>query len=414
MKAVFFSLRTFEKDGGGTIRMYGILNALAEKGHEVIFISNAKKLDRFHPAIQHINIDWTFSEKDKRIFQGMLGILPLLFVKLKYKAFIEHISKIIKLHNLESKNIVFFEYLDNSVGYLLKKLGIIKSYINDIHGIATIEFKYQADHSKRWHTRLLNKIKYDVSNNLDYKVFKDARGFLFASNAMDSYFKKQYPFISTKEIFILPYVISAESLQNKVDVGLKENLVEKFNIKPADFVFFFAGGFKPTAGVEDLINALATLSKQYHNLKLIVLGRGDVALMGYKMLVETLKLGEKIEFIDSVPYHQLRTYQDLANVIVCPDRQNPYSDLIIHLKYFDALATGKIVINGCFKSVKEINQNERLSVNFQPSDAHDLLTAMEKSIIKYDELRDKYKNNQKVLEQSLTYDKIIGAVETLP
>jgi glycosyltransferase involved in cell wall biosynthesis len=412
MKTVFFSLRTFEKDGGGTIRMYGILNALAEKGHEVIFISNAKKLDRFHPAIQHIHIDWVFNEKDKRVFQGLLGALPPFLIKLKYQKFIDHIQKILKQHELQNRNIVFFEYLDNSVGYLLKKLNIIKSYINDIHGIATIEFKYQMENGLGWKTRLINRIKYNVSNSLDYKVFKNALGFIFASKAMDNYFKEQYPFINGKEICILPYVISKESLKNEVNLQLRESLIEKFGIKPADFVFFFAGGFKPTAGVEDLINAFAVLNSKHNNLRLLILGRGDAALLQYKQLVDQHMINNKVQFIDSVPYAHLRTYQDLAHVIVCPDRQNPYSELIVHLKYFDALASGKIVVNSGFNSVKEINYDERLSLNFTPSSDADLTRVLEESINNYNLLQQRYSNNLQVLENELTYNTVISAFET--
>lgn len=50
---IFFTLNNFLKEGGGTVRMYGVLNSLAEMGHQVTIISNAQTLDKFHPDIIH-------------------------------------------------------------------------------------------------------------------------------------------------------------------------------------------------------------------------------------------------------------------------------------------------------------------------------------------------------------------------
>ena len=73
---VFFSMNDFVNEGGGTIRMQGILNELAKSGQEVIFISNAENKDGFHPSIKHISIAYKFSRNDKRRFQFLLGLFP--------------------------------------------------------------------------------------------------------------------------------------------------------------------------------------------------------------------------------------------------------------------------------------------------------------------------------------------------
>ena len=55
---VFFSENDFVKEGGGTIRMLGIMNELAEKGHAVTFISNTARVGLFHPSVKHIPVNF--------------------------------------------------------------------------------------------------------------------------------------------------------------------------------------------------------------------------------------------------------------------------------------------------------------------------------------------------------------------
>ena len=120
-------------------------------------------------------------------------------------------------------------------------------------------------------------------------------------------------------------------------------------------------------------------------------------------IVKEKNLSDKVIFIGRIPYDHLRTYQDLATIIVCPDKQNVYSELIIHVKYLNALISGKIVVNGSFKSVKEVNFNESLSINFRPSDVESLSASLKYCIDNLDKLKDKYCNNKKYAEDNLTY-----------
>ena len=67
MEFIFFTVKDFNKEGGGTIRMYGIINELAKQGNKVILFSNAQNLSAFHPAVKHVYIDYLFDARQKRI-----------------------------------------------------------------------------------------------------------------------------------------------------------------------------------------------------------------------------------------------------------------------------------------------------------------------------------------------------------
>src|SRR3569833_1581857 len=96
MPYIFFTMNDFSKEGGATIRMYGILNELAKQGEDVTLISNAKGMGKFDSSITHINIGYTFSAKDKRLFQGVVGAFPLSIALSKYKRFINNLKTIIQ------------------------------------------------------------------------------------------------------------------------------------------------------------------------------------------------------------------------------------------------------------------------------------------------------------------------------
>ncbi len=406
MKFVFFSMRNFVREGGGTIRMYGVLNALAEAGNDVIFISNAKKLEKFNAKIKHINIGYEVSTKKKSIFQGLLAFLPSILVGFFYYKMLRKIKKSLK--GKENENIYFFQYLDNSVGYLLKRRRVIKNYINDIHGVVPLEFQYQVDTAVNKKTKLLYKAKYILSEVLDKKVFTKAYGFLFASSSMKQHFEDKYEFIKHKKAYILPNALNNESVLKTVDVKLKQKLINKYNLQN-NFIVFFAGGYKATAGVEDLIQAFYKFNKENSKIKMILIGQGVTKKYCIE-LSNDLDLSKKIIFIDKIPYEDLLTYQNLANVIVCPDRQNLYSELIVHLKYFDALNSGRIVINGGFKSVKEINNEDSLSMSFKPSDVESLYFSLKNCKENYYELNMKYEKSKKFAQENLTYKKLIDVL----
>ena len=69
---LFFTLNDFKNDGGSTIRMKGIVNALAEADQRVVLFSNAETHGRFHSSIKHIFLGVNISKKQKRIFHVFL------------------------------------------------------------------------------------------------------------------------------------------------------------------------------------------------------------------------------------------------------------------------------------------------------------------------------------------------------
>jgi len=395
---IFFTFRDFSKFGGGMIRIDGILNSVSDVT-EVILISNISEKNKkaLNPNIKHLEIGIKFSIFEKRLLQFCLSILPLFIVNIIFQKKIKQLKEIFKKYQMEDKEIVFLEYLDISIGYLSKKNNYIKDYICDVHGLVPNEFKQKKQ------KKISNYIKYISAVLLDRKVFANANGMIFASNAMKEYFFSIHQELINKKFVILPYFISKSSSNTNVNKILLGSIKNKYGINNNDKILFFAGGFKTLGGITDLVKAFQIAESKVSNIKLFLIGEGE-ELNNINQIIESHNLENKVILAGLIPYDELRTYQELADIIVCPDRENIYSNLILHLKYIDSLSSNKIVINGGFKAVKEINIDEKLSLDFIPSNieslAHKIIYALENEKI----LKEKYSFNNQYVRENLLYE----------
>ncbi|UOE41532.1 glycosyltransferase family 4 protein [Chryseobacterium suipulveris] len=404
---VFFTLNDFTKEGGGTIRILGILNELAKKEVAITLISNIQDRSKVDSRVKHIPINFPISREDKRKIQFLLGVTNYQTVNRKYKPLLSRLSEIFSTLSPESK-FIFCEYLDNSVGYWLKKNKVIPSYINDIHGVAGFEFDFQAKQAKNLKTKLGFMLRKFIAERLDRKVFDEASGIIYASKAMYSYYDRKYRSFHTKKNYHLPYLLNDANVSAS-DEKLVAEIRKNLDLNENDFIFLFAGAFKETGGVPDLIKAFAKVKKRFSSAKLIVIGDGP-SYAECEKIVKDEKIGDRCFLVGRKPYHELSSYQEVADVIVCPDRQNNYSELIVHVKYLDALASGKLVINGSFKSVQEINQDKELSLLFKPSDINSLAEQMSLAITNREELERKFEGVNRYVLEILTYKNNINVL----
>ena len=399
-KFIFFTLNDFTKDGGGTIRMKGIVNALANDGQKVWLVSNATSLEGFHESIEHIHIGHSFTKKDKRLFQLLLTLLPFWSVKKIYKQLFYKIDTLFKEYKVGSE-IIFFEHLDNSIGYALKRYGTVDRYINDTHGIAVLEFSHKTSNTML--SRMINNSKAVLSKKLDKKVFTNAHGLIFVSEAMKNYFMAR-TLVGKSKVWILRDGVNNNLCEQVGDVNKIIQFKKEYHIDDHTKVVFFAGNFKDLGGVLDLLRAFLRLldSMRQQDIKLLLVGNGE-CYADAKIFVKKHALEDKVVFAGRILYDELRNYQELADVIVCPDKQHPFSELVPHIKYFDSLASGKVVINGSFTSVKEINKGEKFSVDFEPSNVTNLANKIEMVLQDMEKFSVKYKENKKIICSEFTY-----------
>lgn len=407
-KFIFFTMNDFSKSGGGTIRMLGMMNALASRGHQVICYSGAVNHDLFDQTIIHQNILFKITKFQKKLLQFSIAVFPFFVIHLLFFKLFKQMQKQCGNISTDTDHFICCEYVDVSIGYLLTKQGILSKFTADIHGIAPLEFAHKTSEKRVY--QIVNLIKAKIAFMHDNKVFAQADELIFVSNAMKDYFMDIYPFRKGRKYFIVRDGISQALCRQTVNMQLLDDLKNRYKIHQTDKVVLFAGNFKDLGGVLDLIDAFAIVNQTHRDMKLFLIGDGETLKSSIQKVAE-YALNERICFAGRIPYGDLRTYQELADVIVCPDKQHPYSDMVPHIKYFDSLISNKIVINGKFPSVQELNSHDVLSLSFVPSDVKDLAKTIIYALEHQVYLMERYKQNHEFVCNNMTYDRHVKELE---
>ena len=400
-------MNDFSLISGGPIRMIGIIEALASKGCDVTLISNTKEKYIFPQTVKHIYINKNLSKNERRKIQFILAILPFVFVKMWLKRLCRHFDQIFTENSLSNKEIIFFEYFDNALAYLFKKCGLIDSCINDIHGIAPLEFWYKKQRSVIG--TFVKYTKFIISKLLDYKVYKLVDGLIVITQSLKNYLVSEYPFLKKRRIYIVADGISKPLLEQEIDYGLIEDLKNKYHIGKKTKIVAFMGSFKNFGGVLDLVKAFIKIHNNYHDLKLLLIGDGDDYGL-VKKIIENNGVSNKVILLGRTKYNKLKSYQMLSDIIVCPDIKHPFTDMIIHTKYFESLYSGKVVINGNHSAVRAINDNEQLSLSFEPSNICDLASKLIYALDNLDVLSGKYKKNTDIISELYGYNSFVNGL----
>ena len=402
MKLKAFSLVDFTRSGGATIRITGILNALAKDDFRIKFYKQYSSNNELNSLINTTEIPKECNV-NKRLFQFLLAVTPLWFVNL---IFLKQLRAYKRLFNHENSSaVLFFEYLDISIGYWLKKNNIIPEFIADVHGIAHLEFELNEQNS--FLRKFSNWLKKHVSLQLDRKVYGAADLIIFSSKGVQDYLTSFYSLQHINTV-VVDESINSLVLNKTVNKELLLQLKKKINHNDKPTVFLFAGSFKQLGGVSDLVQAYITLKeKQPQGITRLVLV-GDGELEDYcKELVRKNELENEVFFLGRQPYEHLKTFHSIADIIVCPDKDTVFSQLLPHIKYFDSLTSGKIVINGKFEFTDKLNPNQKFSLNFEPSNINSLADSMLYATENKEQLLKKHSKSSKEAIQRFSYEKSV-------
>ena len=203
-----FTLRDFNYQGGGMIRILGILKLIDYKSHGAKLYSNRTDTESIlsdkTKGLEIHNFDLDFTSNDKRMFQLALAFLPISIVNILFKSKLNKLILFCKENNLSKQTLFCCEYLDLSLGYFMKMNGLITDYICDIHGLVPNEF------SSKKEMRVYNFLRFIAAVLLDKKVFSSAKSVVYASTMMKSYMENRIPKLQSAKSLIIPYLISSE------------------------------------------------------------------------------------------------------------------------------------------------------------------------------------------------------------
>jgi len=118
---------------------------------------------------------------------------------------------------------------------------------------------------------------------------------------------------------------------------------EKLGITNEDKVLFFMGWLYDFSGLREVALELANKPEEYKNIKLLVLGKGDLWDTLQEIRRE-YKMEDKIIILDWQPYEEVPKYIAAADICILPAYKNEIMQNIVPIKMYEYMAMGKPVI----------------------------------------------------------------------
>ncbi len=118
---------------------------------------------------------------------------------------------------------------------------------------------------------------------------------------------------------------------------------EKLGIREDDIVLFFMGWLYNFSGLKEVAMELARNPQEYRNIKLMVLGKGDLWDTLQEIRRE-YKMEDKIIMFDWQPYEEVPKYIAAADICILPAYKNEIMQNIVPIKMYEYMAMGKPVI----------------------------------------------------------------------
>ena len=191
---------------------------------------------------------------------------------------------------------------------------------------------------------------------LDWLSCRLAAKILLDTEAHINYFIKQFHLKKNK--FEKIFVGSDDEIMRPMDKKLNRNY----------FLVHFHGNFIPLQGIEYIIKAAKILDKD--NVKFNIVGKGQE----YKKIMELVKEFEisNINFIDPVPYEELKDYIAEADICLGIFGNTAKAKRVIPNKVYEYLAVSKPVITGDSPAAREILEDRKHCLFCRLTDADDL------------------------------------------
>ncbi|MFH0819672.1 MAG: glycosyltransferase family 4 protein [bacterium] len=166
----------------------------------------------------------------------------------------------------------------------------------------------------------------------------------------------------------IPFGVDQEKFKPQ---SKKFELLTKYRIGSSDKIILFVGGLDKAhyfKGVEVLLEAFNFIIKDISDVKLLIVGEGDLKDK-YQKLAAELKIGDKIIFAGGVANQDLPDYYNLADAVVLPsiDRSEAFGLVLL-----EAMACGKPVIASNLPGVRTLVEVGVNGFLCQPNNHNDL------------------------------------------
>ena len=252
------------------------------------------------------------------------------------------------------------------------------------------------------HDLIINHFSTGEASTLAYPLYfgKRAAYKVVIRNAAKRAKKIIVPSSVTKEDIIRHFKTPAQKINVIQEASDKKLIPSKKPNKLGEY-FLYVGNAYPHKNLNSLIYAFNKISKEYADLKLILVGHKDFF---YKRLEEEKVSSDKIIFYGKATDRELSNLYANAIALVMPSLMEGFG-----LPVLEAMSLRCLVVCSNIPSFKEIASNS--AIYFHPEDANDIKETMKSVYVN----NDKYKKEKLdiAFKRSLKYSWEKAALDTL-
>jgi len=205
---------------------------------------------------------------------------------------------------------------------LAKKNGISFIYylIDVLHTLVPVR-------SLRWVAKILEK-----------KTLKNSDGVIVINDKLKDYAIEMGS--DPDRTYLVRAGVDFERFNSHID-GSKVR--KQYKIEESDFVLFFMGWLYDFSGLKEVTLDLAKIKKKESNLKVLIVGEGDL-YAELKKIRQKYNLQDRIILTGWQPYEKIPEFLKISDLCLFPAHDNEVTHNIVPIKIYEYMAAGKPVI----------------------------------------------------------------------
>ncbi len=181
--------------------------------------------------------------------------------------------------------------------------------------------------------------------------------------------------VDESKITVLPNGVDCTRFEpREPDDGLRRELAI-----PQVPVIGYVGSVVDYEGLDVLLMAARLLDDRQVPFHILVVGDGP-ALAPLHKIAESDMLDTKVTFTGRVPHESVERYHSLIDIMVCPRRSMPVTEMVSPLKPFEAMATKKPVVAANVDAIAEFIVDGVTGMLFQKDDPRSLADVLQEAI----------------------------------
>jgi len=182
--------------------------------------------------------------------------------------------------------------------------------------------------------------------------------------------------ISAKKLFLVPNGVDTDRF---LPASRDEKLAQELGLVDGP-VFGFIGSLYRYEGVSWMIRAAAHLRSCGHKFNILIIGRGEDQ-PAIENAIRDCNAVNYVRTMEHVPHERIGRYYSVVDIAVYPRRSLRLTELVTPLKPLEAMALGKPVLASGVGGIRELVEDERTGLLFQPENMSDFCRQAERMIL---------------------------------